>query len=34
MDPRFLQKLAALATRVTIAEGDKKVQDVESKEVR
>jgi hypothetical protein len=34
MDPRFLQKLAALATRVSIAEGDKKVQDVESKEVR
>jgi hypothetical protein len=34
MDPRFLQKLAALATRVSIADGNTKVQDVESKEVR
>jgi hypothetical protein len=33
-DPEFLQKVAATATRVTIAEGAEKVQDLRSTEVR
>lgn len=33
-DPRFLQRLAAVASRITIAEGEKKSFDVEMKEVR
>ena len=33
-DPRYLQKLAAVATRLTVTEGEKKRQDVETKEVR
>jgi hypothetical protein len=33
-DPDFLQRAAAGATRVTIADGDKKIQDVRSTEVR
>jgi len=34
LDPKYLQKLTALATRVTIADGEKKSLDVETKEVR
>jgi hypothetical protein len=34
LDPRFLQKLAPLATLVSIADGDKKNQDLSTKEVR
>jgi hypothetical protein len=34
LDPKFLQKLSALATKVTIADGEKKSLDVETKEVR
>jgi Carboxypeptidase regulatory-like domain len=33
-DVKYLQKLSAIATRVTIADGEKKSQDVLSKEVR
>lgn len=33
-DTKYLQKLAALATRVTIADGEKKSVDVDAKEVR
>ena len=33
-DPKYLQKLAALATRVTIGVGEKKSVDVDTKEVR
>ena len=34
LDPQFLQKLTPLATLVTIADGDKKSQDLTTKEVR
>ena len=34
LDPRFLQRLAPLATLVSIADGDKKNQDLSTKEVR
>jgi Carboxypeptidase regulatory-like domain len=34
MDGGFLKNVAALATRVTIADGDKKTQDLEAKEAR
>jgi len=33
-DPRYLQKLGAVATRLTVNEGEKKRQDVDTKEVR
>jgi hypothetical protein len=34
MDPRYLQKLAAVATRLSVIEGEKKSLAVETKEVR
>ena len=34
MDPKFLQKVAALATPVSLADGEKKSQDVETRAVR
>lgn len=34
LDSGFLRKLLPLATRVSIADGEKKSQDVETKEVR
>jgi protocatechuate 3,4-dioxygenase beta subunit len=34
MDPQFLQKLAALATRITISDREKSARDLESQEVR
>jgi hypothetical protein len=34
LEPDFLRRLTTLATRVTIADGDKKVQDLRSTEVR
>lgn len=34
LDPKYLQKLTAIATRVTIADGEKRSLDVETKEVR
>jgi hypothetical protein len=34
MDPKSLQKFAALATRLTIGDGEKRGQDLELKEVR
>jgi hypothetical protein len=34
LDPKYLQKLTAFATRVTIADGEKKSLDVDTKEVR
>ena len=33
-DPRYLQKLTAVATRLTVTEGEKKRQDLDTKEVR
>ena len=33
-DPKFLQKIAPLATHVTLADGEKKSQDVETRQVR
>jgi len=34
LDPRYLQKLAAVATRLTVTEGEKRRQDLDTKEVR
>jgi hypothetical protein len=34
MDPQCLQKLAALATRITISDGEQTARDLESQEVR
>ncbi len=33
-DPAFLQKLAPIAVHVTVADGEKKVQDVETRQIR
>jgi hypothetical protein len=34
LDPRYLQNLTAVATRLTVTEGEKKRQDLDTKEVR